>query len=197
MARAFNAIRTLVLGGAGIGAFYAAAHLSGRHAADDGIVEAARTPAAAASARSAAASAALATSNAPSERVAAAPAAALSVDELRTARAEAIPRESGDLFAAMSWLPPAPPPRPVAVVVAAPAAPTAPPLPFTFVGMVEQGTPQPQAFLSKGDSLLIVSAGDVIDSGSYRVDSLSPSQVVLVHLPTRTRQIINVSGSAP
>jgi hypothetical protein len=72
--------------------------------------------------------------------------------------------------------------------------PTAPPIPFSFVGMVEQGEGKSQAFLAKGDGLLVVAAGDVIENGVYRVESLSPSAVVIIYLPLGTRQTITVSG---
>ena len=74
--------------------------------------------------------------------------------------------------------------------------PVAPALPFTFVGMVETGTGKPQAFLSKGDALLIVSAGDVLENNTYRVDSLTPTQVVFTYVPMNIQQTINVAGAA-
>jgi hypothetical protein len=82
------------------------------------------------------------------------------------------------------------------VLPAPPPAPTLPTLPFSFVGMVEQGTGKPQAFLSKGDALLVVSAGDLIENNSYRVDSLSPTALVLTYLPMGKQQTINVSGGS-
>lgn len=104
----------------------------------------------------------------------------------------------GDAFAPVSWLPPppkaaptAPPPPPPA-----PAAPTAPPLPFTFVGLLEQGlgVTQPKAFLARGESLLVVAAGDTLES-TYSVDSITPQQITLTYLPLKTRQILTVSGA--
>jgi hypothetical protein len=60
--------------------------------------------------------------------------------------------------------------------------------------MVEhaEGMP-PQAFLAKGDALLIVAAGDTIDNGTYRVDTLNPTQVVLTYLPLNMQQTIRVT----
>jgi hypothetical protein len=113
-------------------------------------------------------------------------------------RQKTIPTTGGDAFGTLSWLPPPPPPPPpvqAAPVVVPP--PTAPPLPFTFVGMVERGAGPPHAFLAKGDQLLIVAAGDVIENNNYRVDSLSPTSVVLTYLPMGKQQTINVSGGAP
>jgi len=102
-------------------------------------------------------------------------------------------------FGPVSWLPPA---RPAPVVAAAPPpppppAPTAPKLPFAYVGMVERGALPPQAYLAKGDALLIVAAGEVIDNNTYRVDSLQPSAVVLTYLPLGTQQTLNAPGATP
>jgi len=81
--------------------------------------------------------------------------------------------------------------------VKAPPAPPPPPVfPFTFVGMLEQGASKPSAFLSHGDALLVVSAGDLIENKSYRVDSLTPNEVVLTQLATNQQHTINVTWGA-
>jgi hypothetical protein len=110
-------------------------------------------------------------------------------------RSRAIPQSEGELFAARNWQPSAPPlPPPAPPARPAPPPPTAPPLPFTFVGMVEKGIGKPQAFLAKGEALLIVGDGDVIDNDRYRVDSLSSSSIVLTYLPLKQRQTLMASG---
>lgn len=112
----------------------------------------------------------------------------------RQARADRIHASDADAFGLMSWLPP---PAPLPVVVAPPPAPpTAPPLPFAFVGMVESGTPRPAAFLAMGEALLVVSAGELLDNGIYRVESLDSSRIVLTHLPTKTSQSIDLTGAS-
>jgi len=73
----------------------------------------------------------------------------------------------------------------------------APPLPFTFVGMVERGTLAPQAYLAKGETLLIVGVGDVIDNKTYRVDALLPTAVTLTYLPLAKQQTLNAPGTGP
>ena len=198
MARAFNGVQVLVLAGAGIGAFYAAAHLSGQASGDGGNVVAPVSRSDRSASHAAAASQADRGAQ-PATRVAAdavAPTTAASAAP-HGDRSEAIPGETGQPFASLSWVaPPPPPPKPVVVVAAPPAPPVAPPLPFTFVGLVEKGTPKPQAFLSKGDELLVVSLGDVLDNGAYRVEAVSASQIAFIHLPTSTRQVINLSGGS-
>lgn len=91
--------------------------------------------------------------------------------------------------------PPAPPPPPAPVALPPPPPPPkAPPLPFSFVGLLEQGVAKPQAFLARGDALHVVGAGDVIEQ-TYRVESVSPTSIVLVYLPLSERQVLTVSGS--
>lgn len=111
-------------------------------------------------------------------------------------RAKSIPISKGDPFAHLSWLPPpppAPPPPPPAPPPRA-MAPVAPPLPFTFVGMLERGAGKPSAFLAKGEALLIVSAGDMLDNGAYRVESLTATEIVMTYMPLNTQQTLSVSG---
>lgn len=115
---------------------------------------------------------------------------------LLPSRARDIPESKGDAFTAKSWLPPPPPVRVAPVPPPPPpAAPVAPPLPFTFVGLMEQGTTKPQAFLSKGDVLLVVAAGDLLDNNTYRVDTLTPQKIVITYLPLNTPQTLNILGT--
>lgn len=111
-------------------------------------------------------------------------------------RSRSIPATRGNAFAVLNWQPPpapvravAPPPPPPP-----PAAPVAPPLPFSFVGLLEKGGARPQAFLARGESLLVVGVGDVFDNNTYRVDSLAPQQIVLTYLPLNTVQTLQTTG---
>lgn len=193
MASLLRSLKWAALACAGVGAFVAASQWNASHlAAAQSVVEAVlpagragRPEAAKAADAAPAVSGTLATA-----RWAAAP-------PDRQARADRIPGSAADAFGLMSWLPP-PTPLPVAVMPApTPAAPpTAPPLPFAFVGMVESGTPRPAAFLAMGDALLVVSAGELLDNGTYRVESLDASRIVLTHLPTQTSQSIDLTGAS-
>lgn len=102
-----------------------------------------------------------------------------------------------DPFMAASFVPP-PPPAPVVIAPPPPPppAPKAPPLPFTFVGLLEAGAGKPAAFLARGEALLVVSEGETVES-DYRVESLSPTEVVLTYLPLRERQKLIVTGAKP
>jgi hypothetical protein len=113
------------------------------------------------------------------------------------ARTRVVPDSKGDAFAVLSWLPPPPPVRVVPPPPPPPPpAPVAPPLPYTFVGLIEKGAGKPQAFIAKGDALLVVSSGDLLDGNTYRVDSLSAQQIVITYLPLNTPQTLSISGTA-
>jgi hypothetical protein len=187
MARPIKPIQLLLLGCAGIAAFYGAAQWSrSQRALGDTDDDLAAPAAIVASRPFASASGAADAASQPGRNSA----------PNRADRTSVIPGSTGEPFAMLSWLPAPPPPPPVvAASPPAPVAPVAPPLPFAFVGMTEHGSGKAEAFLAKGDALLIVSAGDTLDNGVYRIESLNPNQIVITHVPTHTQQTINVSGS--
>ncbi|WP_211462932.1 hypothetical protein [Collimonas silvisoli] len=107
------------------------------------------------------------------------------------ARASLEQAGANNLFAANSWTPP-PPPPPKELPPPPPPPPTAPPMPFNFVGLL-QDQAKPTAFLAKDDQLLLVKAGDTVE-GSYRIDAVSAKEIVLTYLPLNQRQSILISG---
>jgi hypothetical protein len=113
--------------------------------------------------------------------------------DLAQLRREAEAVEPGNVFTSKSWyVPPPPPPPPPPVKVAPPPPPTAPPLPFTFLGRyVDAG--QPVFFLVKGDIVLTVKQGDIIE-GNYRVDGIVGSQLGLTYLPLNIKQSLDVGS---
>lgn len=104
-----------------------------------------------------------------------------------------------DLFAPHSWyvapvMPtPAAPPSQSRTVVA-PLAPQAPPLPFRFIGRLEDQQ-HLQVFLLKGEQLYTVRVGDVIED-TYRVEQIEQAKMLLTYLPLRISQSLAV-GSEP
>jgi len=110
-------------------------------------------------------------------------------------RTEVPVQAAADPFVAVSFVPPPPPPPPVVAAPPPPPPPPpkAPPLPFSFVGLLEKGGPKPAAFLARGDALLVVSAGDVIDN-DYRIESLSNREIVVIYLPLNERQTLIATG---
>jgi hypothetical protein len=102
-----------------------------------------------------------------------------------------------DLFAAQSWVVAPVVTAEQAALNSAPAVttvPTAPPLPFQFIGKLEDSQ-QLQVFLQNGERLYVVRAGDVIDD-VYKVDRISATEMSLVYLPLKFAQTLSV-GSAP
>ena len=93
--------------------------------------------------------------------------------------------KSGDLFPAVSWVeapPPPPPPPPPAPVI-----PVAPPLPFRFVGKVEEEGGKTIFFLSAGTSVISARVGDAIDS-LYRLDRFENGSLIFIYQPLQAQQ---------
>lgn len=97
---------------------------------------------------------------------------------------------AADLFSAKSWyVPPAPP------KTTEPLAPTAPPLPFTYLGKMEEEPGKWLAYLAEGEAVHPVRPGDVIE-GTYRVEGITGGQMTLLYLPLSIRQTL-ATGGAP
>jgi len=93
---------------------------------------------------------------------------------------------AADLFAAHDWQPPAPPPAPVVEVAAAPPPPrVAPPLPFRYLGRLEEPDGSVAVFLLRSGQErqpIVVRAGDLI-APHHRVDQIGPRGLRLTYLP--------------
>lgn len=114
----------------------------------------------------------------------------LQLDKL--ARADAGEPEQ-DPFAGKSWYVPPPPPPPQPAQEA--PRPTAPPLPFGYMGRMQEEDGQAVVYLTQGKRAYSVSEGDTID-GTYRVEGISPTQVTLVYLPLNIKQKLNTGGAS-
>lgn len=100
--------------------------------------------------------------------------------------------EIGNVFGATSWYVPPPPPPPVKPPP--PPKPTAPAMPFTFLGLYQEGTGK-VVMLVKGDRVFTVSEGDVIEN-TYRVERVSAGMVELTYLPLNIRQSISTGAAS-
>lgn len=100
-----------------------------------------------------------------------------------TGTATRLPPASADLFAVRGWQPPAPPPPPPAVA----PPPVAPPLPFRYLGRLEDGGAI-AVFLVEGNQphARVLRQGDV--SGPYRVDEVTAEGMRLTYLPLNQSQ---------
>lgn len=117
-------------------------------------------------------------------------------DELNLAllRREAKPAEPANAFAIKSWyVPPLPPPPVPASKALPPPAPKAPPLPFIYLGRYQDAA-APIIFLVRGDRVLAVHAGDVIE-GTYRVDGIAGATLRLTYLPLKIMQTLDIGNA--
>ncbi|WP_271409302.1 secretion system X translation initiation factor [Pseudomonas sp. Q1-7] len=102
---------------------------------------------------------------------------------------------AADLFAAQSWyVAPPPPPAMAASAPPPPPRPTAPPLPFKFIGKLDDRQAL-QVFLLRGEQVLVVREGDLIDK-TYKVRRIDAERMTLVYLPLDIAQTL-VVGRAP
>lgn len=96
-----------------------------------------------------------------------------------------------DMFNSKSWyIPPPPPPKPKYVAPPPPPPPpppTAPPLPYKLMGSFQDPGQKLVVYLSRGDKLYSVSAGDILD-GTYKVESINAGQLEMLYLPLNIRQ---------
>lgn len=101
-----------------------------------------------------------------------------------------------DPFAGKSWyVPPPPPPPPAQVSVQEPPKPTAPPLPFGYMGRMQEEGGAAVVYLTQGARAYTVKQGDTLD-GTYRVDTISRTQVTLTYLPLDIKQVLDIGGAS-
>ena len=103
------------------------------------------------------------------------------------ARAQAQP------FAPASFAPVQPAPeRPSPQrVTGTPAVPGAPPLPFRYIGRLQENG-KLEVLLMRGEQLLSVAAGET--AGEYRVDDITSSAIAFTYLPLKTKQSLDLPG---
>lgn len=123
---------------------------------------------------------------------ASAPTVMLALEKLRR---HAAAGEVADLFAGPSWVakpaPPAPAPPPPPPAPAPP--PTAPPLPFTYIGQMQEEGERTMYYLERGPQVLTVTAGETIDN-TYRVEGTREGRLEFTYLPLNTRQGLPVGS---
>ena len=109
---------------------------------------------------------------------------------------DALGRPRGEPFAARSWEPQAAPlgksaPSKPAAVSEAPPVP--PPVPYRVAGRVVNSEGA-HAVLAKGDAVLAVREGDLLDDG-YRVEAVGPEQVTLLYVPLGVRHALPMTST--
>lgn len=86
------------------------------------------------------------------------------------------------------------PPAPVKAAAAAPAAPSAPPMPWRYVGKMEEGG-RVVVLLSSPGKDIAVKQGETIDN-LYRVEEIGARSIVLTFIPLKQKQTL-LTGDAP
>lgn len=105
-----------------------------------------------------------------------------------------------DAFAKKSWAgappaPPRPPPPPPEPPPAAPPPPQAPPLPFKYIGQLQESAERTVWYLLQGERLVVAATGEVVDA-VYRIEGAQAGQLRLRYLPLDQGQTLTI-GAAP
>jgi len=108
----------------------------------------------------------------------------LSLNQIKQSRTD---DDNSDLFSTKSWYVPPPPVPP-----APPPAPTAPPLPFTFMGKVQNPDGSQTLFLSDQKRVYLVHGGETL-AKNYHVDGIEHGKLVLTYLPLNKKQYLNLA----
>jgi hypothetical protein len=87
-----------------------------------------------------------------------------------------------DLFKGHAWYAPPPPPKPVPVKVEPLPPPTAPPLPFFYMGKLEQAPQATQVFLTANNKVISVTVGKNVDT-LWRLDKEDANTLTFTYLP--------------
>lgn len=105
---------------------------------------------------------------------------------LATQAEPACPVAAANLFPVQSWLPPPPPPPPPRK----PEPPRAPPLPFKYLGQLQEGN-DVALFLQRGELNFVVRAGETVD-GVWRIEKITPTQAVFNYQPLDQTQTLTL-----
>ena len=93
---------------------------------------------------------------------------------------ERLHQSKANPFAVHSWLPPV-----VKVKAPPPPPPRAPPLPFAYIGKMQDGAAV-TAFVTQGGRSHVLHSGDTLSG--YRVESITPTDMTFVYLPLNEKQ---------
>ena len=102
---------------------------------------------------------------------------------------------SHDLFMGHVWYIPPPPPKPVVVKIE-PPPPAAPPLPFSYIGKLENGPQGTQIFLSANDKVLSAWVGKNVDS-VWRLDKEDANALTFTYLPLGLVKVLSKATHRP
>ena len=95
-----------------------------------------------------------------------------------------------DLFKGHAWYVPPPPPKPVPVKVEPPPPPAAPPVPFFYMGKLEQAPQVTQVFLTANNKVLSVTIGKNVDT-LWRLDKEEANTLTFTYLPLGLTKVLS------
>lgn len=101
-----------------------------------------------------------------------------------------------DLFKGHAWYVPPPPPKPVPVKVEPPPPPTAPPVPFFYMGKLEQAPQATQVFLTANNKVISVTVGKNVDT-LWRLDKEDANTLTFTYLPLGLTKVLSKAMRAP
>jgi len=95
-----------------------------------------------------------------------------------------------DLFKGHAWYVPPPPPKPVPVKVEPPPPPAAPPVPFFYMGKLEQAPQVTQVFLTLNNKVFSVTIGKNVDT-LWRLDKEEANTLTFTYLPLGLTKVLS------
>jgi hypothetical protein len=105
-------------------------------------------------------------------------------------------KKTQDLFKGHAWYVPPPTPKPVPVKVEPSPPPAAPPVPFFYMGKLEQAPQVTQVFLTANNKVLSVSVGKNVDT-LWRLDKEEANSLTFTYLPLGLTQVLSKALRAP
>ena len=95
----------------------------------------------------------------------------------------------------MPLAPPLSPPPSVPTVEPLPLQPTAPPVPYRYLGRIQDNNGPWRAFLLKGNEIKIAEVGDMLED-IYRIEKISDDKIDLMYLPMNMQTVLVMGGNA-
>jgi len=105
-------------------------------------------------------------------------------------------KKTQDLFKGHAWYVPPPPPKPVPVKVEPPPPPAAPPVPFFYMGKLEQAPQATQVFLTSNNKVLSVMVGKNVDT-LWRLDKEEANSLTFTYLPLDLTKVLSKAVRPP
>lgn len=105
-------------------------------------------------------------------------------------------KKTQDLFKGHAWYVPPPPPKPVPVKVEPPTPPAAPPVPFFYMGKLEQAPQATQVFLTANNKVLSVLVGKNVDT-IWRLDKEEANTLTFTYLPLGLTKVLSKAVRPP